>query len=187
MERISKERWQEAQQAERKCHTYNRKEGEHYYKRTYETYFNFLGIKDMDKVVIEIGCADFPALQHIKVKKGILVETMPSPILEEISKENNLEIIKSPVEEIELPLCDEIWLLNVMQHVIDPELFIEKCKKSAKVIRFFEPIDWPIEVYHPHTFTLEWYKGHFPDAKLYSEKLPYFHEAKCAYGIWLQV
>jgi hypothetical protein len=112
---------------------------------------------------------------------------MPSDILKDISKELGCDIIDKPVEEIEIPKCDEIWLLNVMQHVIDPDLFIAKCKEAAKLIRFFEPIDWPIEIYHPHTFTFEWYQKHFKDAKLYNGNLPNFHEAKCAYGIWSQV
>jgi len=126
-------------------------------------------------------------LQWVKFGKGLLIEPMPSDILKEIAKEYNLEIINKAVEDIVLPKCDEIWLLNVMQHVIDPDLFIKKCKESAHIIRFFEPIDWPIEIYHPHTFTFEWYKNHFPESKLYDGSKPNFHQAKCAYGIWLHL
>lgn len=187
MVRITQERWEQAQKAERECHTFNRKEGEAHYRKTYETYFNYLGITDSNKTVIEIGCADFPAIQWVKVGKGILIEPMPSEILKEIAKEHGYQIIAKPVEGIDLPKCDEIWLLNVMQHVIDPDLFIEKCKQAADVIRFFEPIDWPIEIYHPHTFTFEYYKNQFPDAKLYEGNVEGFHQAKCAYGIWSRV
>lgn len=185
--RITQERWQEAQIAERVCHKFDRKHGENHYKNTYLNYFKYLDIKDSDAFIVEIGCADFPALQWVKFGKGIFIEPMPSDILKDIAKELNCDIIEKPVEEIDIPKCDEIWLLNVMQHVIDPDLFISKCKQSTNIIRFFEPIDWPIEIYHPHTFTFEWYKNHFPDAKLYDGKHPNFHEAKCAYGIWLQV
>ena len=184
--RITQERWKEAQIAERICHKFDRKHGENHYKNTYLNYFKYLDIKDSDAFIVEIGCADFPALQWVKFGKGIFIEPMPSDILKIIAKELKCDIIEKPVEEIDIPKCDEIWLLNVMQHVIDPDLFISKCKQSTKIIRFFEPIDWPIEIYHPHTFTFDWYKGHFPHAKLYDGKHPKFHEAKCAYGIWSQ-
>lgn len=186
VKRITQDRWHEAQIAERICHKFDRKQGESHYKNTYNTYFKYLDIKDSKNYIIEIGCADFPALQWVKFGKGVFIEPMPSDILKDIAKELNCDIIEKPVEKIDIPKCDEIWLLNVMQHVIDPDLFISKCKESTKIIRFFEPIDWPIEIYHPHTFTFDWYKGHFPHAKLYDGKHPNFHEAKCAYGIWSQ-
>ena len=187
VKRITEQRWKEAQIAERICHKFDRKHGENHYKNTYLNYFQYLDIKDSNAFIIEIGCADFPALQWVKFGKGTFIEPMPSIILKDIAKELGCDIIAEPVEQIDIPKCDEIWLLNVMQHVIDPDLFISKCKESAKLIRYFEPIDWPIEIYHPHTFTFDWYKSHFSDAKLYKGDKPNFHEAKCAYGIWSQV
>lgn len=190
--KISQQRWAEAQEAERICHdNFLAKAGiegvKAHYADSYCRYFSYLGIDldERDKVIMEIGCADFPALQICAVKKGILVEPLPSPILKEIVEHYpNLELIQDKVEDIDLPECDEIWLLNVMQHVVDPDLFIEKCKKAAKVIRFFEPIDWPIEIYHPHTFDFNWYLKHFPEAKRYEGTEKNFHTAHCAYGIW---
>lgn len=190
--KITIERWQEAQKAERVCHNnFLERAGEDevraHYKGTYDRYFHRLGLNynQKKKSIIEIGCADYPALEHCEVFEGILIEPMPSKILKDLVKQReNLELISRPVEEITLPKCDEIWLLNVMQHVIDPDLFIEKCKEAAEVIRFFEPIDWPIEIYHPHTFDFEYFKGHFPEAKRYNGDEKGFHTAHCAYGIW---
>ena len=188
--RISRERWQQAQEAERVCHKFTRQEGERYYKNSYDKYFEYLGMNydQQGKTIVEIGCADFPALQHCtNVAKGVLIEPMPSPILEEIVSERpELSIIQCAVEDMEeLPECDEIWLLNVMQHVIDPDLFVEKCKQTAKVIRFFEPIDWPVEIYHPHTFDFAWYDERF-GAKFYDGRDKGFHTANCAYGTWVR-
>lgn len=189
--RITQERWIEAQKAERQFHTMSREEGQEHYRKTYKKYFQYLAIEPQTafvrKTITEIGCADFPGLQWVNCFYGYLVEPMPSEILKQIADDFGYEIIEEPVEQIDLPKCDEIWLLNVMQHVIDPDLFIEKCKAAADVIRFFEPIDWPIEIYHPHTFTFQYYKGHFPDAKLYPGTDPGFHTAKCAYGVWSRV
>jgi hypothetical protein len=190
--KITLERWQQAQEAERKHHTFSREEGRAHYFKTYQNYFEYLGIdfNHEGKVIAEIGCADFPALEHCIVRRGILIEPMPSELLKELVNERkDLSLIVSPVEELDFrdKCVDEIWLLNVMQHVIDPDLFIKKCKQAAKIIRFFEPINWPIEVYHPHTFTFEYYKSHFPDAKLYKGDKKDFHTAECAYGTWSQV
>jgi len=158
-----------------------------HYSQTYAYYFKYLDIiqNQKGKTIVEIGCADFPALQWCDNMNGILVEPLPSPILTELVKHRiDLELISKRVEDIDLPECDEIWLLNVLQHVLDPDLFIEKCKEAAPVIRFFEPIDWPIEIYHPHTFDFEYFQGHFPEAKRYTGDVAEFHTANCAYGIW---
>lgn len=191
--KITDDRWDEAQKAERECHdrflTKAGVEGVRaHYSQTYASYFKWLGIKQNQKgkTIVEIGCADFPGLEWCDNVDGILIEPLPSPILKDLVKNRiDLELISQKVEDIDLPKCDEIWLLNVMQHVQDPDLFVEKCKAAAKVIRFFEPIDWPIEIYHPHTFDEDWYRGHFGDCvKRYTGTDKEFHTAHCAYGIW---
>lgn len=191
--RITEERWNEAQQAERVCHdNFLNKAGvegvRSHYERTYGKYFKYLGIEknQQNKTIIEIGCADFPALEHCENVKGILIEPLPSELLTSLVMfRPDLYLIQAKVEETNLPEADEVWLLNVMQHVLDPDLFIQKCKESAKVIRFFEPIDWPIEIYHPHTFDLDWYKSHFGESvNLYTGEDREFHSANCAYGVW---
>ena len=184
--KITKKRWRTAQAAERKCHDESPTTSEHY-EKSYVKYFSYLqmGFNHSGKIITEIGCADYPALEHCNVKHGYLIEPMPSPKLRElVDTRPEFEIIAKPVEEMTLPKSDEIWLLNVMQHVIDPDLFIKKCKEATNLIRFFEPIDWPIEIYHPHTFTFDYYKDHFPEAVLYTGKDKEFHTSKCAYGVW---
>jgi len=89
-------------------------------------------------------------------------------------------------EECESPKVDEIWLLNLMQHVKDPDLLIEKAKKNSRVIRFFEPINLPTDNQHPFSFSENDYKEYFGDCvKIYNsigEKN--FHTATCAYGVY---
>ena len=48
---------------------------------------------------------------------------------------------------------DEVWLYNVLEHVIDPKKIIKNCLKSGKILRIFEWIDMPPEEGHPHTIT----------------------------------
>jgi hypothetical protein len=184
---ITKERWQEAQQAERKEHTFDYQEGFDHYRTSYEHVFRFLGMAtdQRGKTILEIGPADFPALAYCQNYKGIIVEPMPSKHLNRFVKESKIKLIHYPVEEIELPFVDEAWLFNVLQHVIYPDLFIEKCKGVSKVIRYFEPIDYPTSEYHAHTFTRVDFVEWFGLVNIYEGgSVEGFHQADCAYGTW---
>ena len=184
---ITKERWQEAQAAEKGFHKYSLEEGLKIYGFSYENNFRYCEIpKDLEgKTIVEVGCAGFPALYFREnYKWGVIVEPIYTSTLNTICKQRNLEWIMAPVEEIDLPESDEIWLFNVMQHIIDPELFIEKCKAATKTIRYFEPINYPTCLYHPHSFTMGDFKRWFVEPKLYNDYVPHFHDSECAYGIW---
>lgn len=199
---ITVERWQEAQVAERAQHTMGYMEGVLHYAAAYKNYFRFVGLgNDLGGLhVIEVGPADFPALQHCKGDgKFIIIEPMPSEHLDKICKEQKLELLATPVERLPDSWLDsvkkelggglvEVWLFNVMQHVYKPDEFIRKVKLVADRIRFFEPVDQPITDYHPHTYTLDDYKQYFGDVvQLYAGgSVPGFHEADCAYGVWIK-
>jgi len=45
---------------------------------------------------------------------------------------------------------DEVWIYNVLQHTIDPELIIANALEFAPVIRMFEWVDIPPHQGHPH-------------------------------------
>ena len=182
---ISNERWQQAQAEERKQHTYSYDEGVLHYKKSYDNYLKYLGTdyNHEGKTIVEIGCADFPALQHVKAKCRVVIEPMPSYNLGLICNLNGIHLLDYAVENMfALPDSDEIWLFNVLQHVIDPDKFIEKCKASTKLIRFFEPLNYPADVCHPHVLTeadfTRWF-GHFA---IYRDKVQGFHQWQCAYG-----
>lgn len=182
---ITNERWQQAQQEERKQHTYTYKEGVSHYKKSYDNYLKYLGTdyNHKGKAITEIGCADFPALQHVDCELKCVIEPMPSPMLQNICNMHNIWLISEPVEQIEsFPTSDEIWLLNVLQHVIDPDKFIEKCKATTKLIRFFEPLNYPADVCHPHVLTEADFKRWFGEFNVYSDKVAGFHQWSCAYG-----
>lgn len=191
--KITNKRWNEAQDAEREFH--NKQLAEEgfesvkaQYAQNYAYYFKYLGLdpEQHGKTIIEIGCADFPALEYCYFEKGYLVEPLPSKILKDTVEDfPNLELIQAKCEDVELPKADEVWLFNVLQHVQDPDLFIKRCKDAAEVIRFFEPIDWPIEIYHPHTFGFGDFVSWFGDCcKRYEGTVPEFHAANCAFGVW---
>lgn len=194
---ISMQRWERAQKAEREQHTMSYMEGLLHYSASYKNYFRFVGLGNNlhGLHVIEIGPADFPALNEC-VNGGLMmiVEPMPSDHLKKICNEKGITLFTEPFE-----FCEnwgkpkdggavEIWLFNVMQHIIDPDKFIDRAKNTADRIRFFEPIDQPITEYHPHTYALADYQKYFGDCvQLYAGgTTPGFHEADCAYGVWIK-
>jgi hypothetical protein len=192
---ISVERWQQAQKAEREQHTLNYMEGLLHYAASYKNYFHYVSLgNDIGNLhVIEVGPADFPALNECKGEgKLTIVEPMPSEHLEKICREKGITLITTPFEDIEIWEIPEgtieVWLFNVMQHIIDPDKFIERAKAIADRIRFFEPIDQAITEYHPHTYSLKDYQKYFGDCvQLYAGgNIPGFHEADCAYGVWVK-
>lgn len=198
--RISNERWNEAQIAERRFHRDSKEVAIEKYKDSYRQYFEWLGMENelKEKSIIEIGCADVPALYFCSnisndAIKHIIIEPMPSGVLEEIMSDarEQIRLIKTPVEDIDEQLqADEVWLFNVLQHVIDIEAFIEKIKSWAKVIRFFEPVDQPISDCHPHAPTQADFKRWFGDvAKLYegNPNAVNFHAANAMYGTYVNI
>lgn len=64
-----------------------------------------------------------------------------------------------PAEDIgtrlQLPVYDEVWIYNVLQHTIDPKLILENALKAGRIIRLFEWIDTDITEGHPHVLTEE--------------------------------
>lgn len=190
MQGITLERWREAQEAERSLHNADKNNNHNHYKNTYENYFRLLelGFNLHGLSVTEIGPADYPALRYCEnYTHSVIIEPMPSKELE-VFCDGKISLITEPLELINtLPATTEVWLFNVMQHIIDPDIFISKCKEIGKRIRFFEPINYPTSVHHPHQFTVDDFRKWFGDCtKLYKGgALPGFHESDCAYGVFI--
>lgn len=180
--------WQAAQIEERKFHTEGFHEGREHYGLSYDQYFEYLGIdKDLQgKNIIEIGPADFPALAYCRnLGECAVIEPMPSENL----KLSGLKIITDVAEDVEYE-ADEVWLMNVLQHVIDPNKIVERAKRQSKVVRFFEPINYGVDVCHPWNLTLEMFKGWFGDCVKYypfNKDAFRFHTWECAYGVYERV
>lgn len=184
---ITKERWLQAQEAERNCHQSDFSSGFQHYRIVYKHTFRYLGMSfdQNGKRILEVGPADFPALAYCHNYRGVIVEPMPSPHLSDICREREIEVLTNPVEEIDLPQVDEAWIFNVLQHVIDPDLLVEKCKEAASVVRYFEPVDYPTCEYHPHTFSEADFIRWFGETKRYTDRgVERFFDADCCYGNW---
>jgi hypothetical protein len=186
---ISKERWMAAQDQEKKEHCLTFNTAKDHYKLVYDYYFNYLNIdKNLNnKSILEIGPAKIAGLFFCSNYKSsyIIEPTIYDDCLPFYDK--NIKFIHEPAEICIFPKVDEIWLLNVLQHTIDPNLIIEKCKQNCKIIRFFEPINTPIDLAHPHSFTLDYYRDKFGNNINHytgGEITNNFHQHECAYGVW---
>jgi len=187
---ITKERWLDAQIGEKNFHEKESVEKSYkHYEIAFNTYFKYLDI-DIDlknKSIIEIGPAKISALLYCKnYSKSYIVEPTLYDNIDKYYEGKNIEFIRELYEECDSPNVDEIWLLNLMQHVKEPDTLIEKAKKHSKIIRFFEPINLPIDNEHPFSFSENDYREYFGDSvKIYNSiGEPNFHGATCAYGIY---
>lgn len=71
---------------------------------------------------------------------------------------------KKTTAEIFLPLIvdkhfDEIWIYNVLAHVMDPELILKEAKRVGKCLRIFEVLNTGTDYMHPWSFTREFFDG----------------------------
>lgn len=188
---ITQERWDKAQIGEKKFHEQESLEKSYeHYKNTFNYYFKYLDINNEDlkgKKILEIGPARCAGLLYCEnFGTSYIVEPTVYEGVQEYYDKKGIGIIRELFEDAELPEVDEVWMFNLMQHVKDPDVLIEKAKRVSKVIRFFEPIDLPTNNEHPFTFSEADYKGYFGDCVKIYESIgePGFHGAKCVYGIY---
>lgn len=199
---ISRPRWEAAQKAEVEAHNRDVRNTEQHYNATYKTYFKYVGLgTDLHGLnVIEIGPAMHSALAICSNwGKALIFEPIHSEELFSFVRNKGIRLVDSPIEDVsdeQLGIIGEnwdgpveVWLFNVMQHVIDPDEFVRKCKLMADRIRFFEPVNTPIEPHHPHSYKDEDYLKWFgvEACKLYlGGTEPNFHTADCVYGVWIK-
>lgn len=187
---IDRAKWELGQIKERQHHILSLEDGAKHFGNTYYHYFKYLDIdQDLDeKSIIEVGSADFPALGYCyNHGECYVVEPMPSKILKGLCKDKGIKLIFKPAEEVDFKPVDEVWFMNVLQHVLDPDVIIEKAKEAADVIRFFEPIETAIDQCHHHSFTVQYFKDYFGGCVNRYEAdqgIEGFHKWQNAFGVW---
>jgi hypothetical protein len=193
--KITIDRWEEAQTEELKEHIISSYDI-NFYNNMYKNIFNYLNIFDFvsfkDKTIVEVGPAFYPALLEIETKKSIVVEPLFDKFDETIKlkwKNKNIVCYSTLLEQVtsEHIECDEIWIFNVMQHIMEPDLFLQKSIDCSKIIRIFEPINWPTNTAHPHSYSFEYFTNKFKNfehnlSTYKGGEIPSFHMADCIHG-----
>lgn len=180
IEPVSQERWQEAQAAESTVAVYSYENS----RQSTQHIFDYLGIAEDrgGQTIVEVGCGPYPATSFCVNVNAVLFEPL---WFAELRRLPNSRWLRMPFEDSGVQgTADEVWLFNCLQHVIDPEAIVEKSKRVAPTVRFFEPVDYPTCVYHPHTFTQADFERWFGNVQRYTDRLPGFFDADCCYGTW---
>jgi hypothetical protein len=193
---ITKERWDQAQEEELRLSSIDI--NPRYYEKMYFTMAKLMNINfDTDfvgKSIIEIGPGP---LGVTLLTENFAKATIVEPLIYRWGQEyvdyynqKNIIIETTPYEDLEIQEeVDETWFFNVLQHVIDPKLQLEKAKKTSKVVRIFEPINYPVELAHPHLLTKELFADVFGEdfGTFYDGgSIPDFHSSDCYYGTWVK-
>jgi len=180
IEPITHTRWQEAQVAEAAVATYTEANAYRATRLTFD-YLNMV-FDQYGKTITEVGCGPYPATSFVTDVQPVLVEPL---WFAELEKLVGVIWLREPFEDADMIRSDECWLFNCLQHVRDPERVVARAKEVAPVVRFFEPVNYPTCVYHPHTFTeddfVRWFGG---VVRRYTDRLPGFFDADCCYGTW---
>lgn len=180
---IDKNKWDLAQRKERGCH-----EGGVNYEEYYKHCVSLLGTSfDLGgKSALEIGPAKVPFLKFCKnYKDSYIIEPLRFEENHQFCQANGIKEINDSAENIDFPQVDLIILINLLQHVLDPSLIIEKSKKAAKEIWFFEPIQTAVDDLHLWSFDAKFFEDNFGVAHLYpGGSIKGFHGANCVYGVW---
>ena len=193
--KITKERWIAAQKEEFRLSSIDI--NPKIYENFYAIIAQLLGIDfDTDftgKSIIEIGCGPLGAtLLTENFSKATVIEPLLYAWGQEYVdcyNEKNIKIVTSTYEEYEVGEVDETWFFNVLQHVISPEVQLNKAMKTSKVVRVFEPINYPEELAHPHVLTEELFTsilGKDFGIKYIGGSIENFHTSDCYYGTWVK-
>jgi hypothetical protein len=125
----------------------------------FDEYGDEYGDIDLDGAsVIDIGSGPWSLLLRC-YNAGKLTAVDPIPWPPSVFRRYetyNIEFINKGGEEIgDLPMADEVWIYNCLQHVEDPTLVLQNAKKIGRRIRIFEWLNTPVDEYHLHTLTQE--------------------------------
>lgn len=107
------------------------------------------------KTIIDVGGGPVsPLLKTENLGSGYVIDPCDYPQWTK-DRYNSMAIylIKAPAETAKYPIVDECWMMNCLQHTMDPEKIIKNMRACCKLIRVFEWIDEPISPGHPQLLT----------------------------------
>ena len=170
LDKITLERWQEAQDAEQKTWnkdtwTEDRDWYDYYRNQAIERYGSILGVSNNDlqhKSILDIGGGCTSMLPYFtNFSYALIVD--PLGIDESVMSlyvENNISVQRSRAEDFldnySGVLFDEVWIYNVLQHVLEPEKILRKLYKVTRKLRIGEPLEVPTDTHHPYRLTRDW-------------------------------
>jgi hypothetical protein len=104
--------------------------------------------------VIDIGGGPQPivAWPELSLSRRVLLDPLPLDTSDAV-RLTHVRREAVPAEHYQGDPVDEAWGYNVLQHVIDPAAVLATAMRHATVIRWFEWVEQPACVVHPHVIT----------------------------------
>lgn len=115
------------------------------------------------KSVLDMGCGPISLLlrsSNFAHAYGVEPLYYGSEVVNNYNKAN-IKLVQKPIEHVELEdfngvVFDEVWMYNVLEHVISPKKCLEKLLAlPAKRLRIFEWINIPPSPGHPFMLTVD--------------------------------
>lgn len=108
------------------------------------------------KSVLDIGGGPISLLLKCKNFSRAMVSDpceFPKWVLDRY-KSAGVEYMHTPGEALtSVQPFDEVWIYNVLQHTMDPELIVKNAMACGDIVRVFEYIDAGVSPGHPHDLT----------------------------------
>jgi len=106
--------------------------------------------------VLDIGGGPQPivAWPSLSLARCFLVDPMPFDA-RDTEALLHVERVQQTAESYVGPQVDECWGYNVLQHVRSPKLVLETAMRQAQTVRWFEWVNQPTSVVHPHVITAQ--------------------------------
>jgi thiol-disulfide isomerase/thioredoxin len=159
-------RWREAQAAER-SYWYPDDPAEHDRRRAAERaqltwYAAMLGLDTLDRTtasVLELGAGPQGLVSAPWCPPVRATAVEPLALSGEDAdryRVRGVPLVQCPAEEYRGEAADEVWMTNVLQHVLDPRAVLRVARQHARHrVRIFEWLHVPESVVHPHVITPE--------------------------------
>lgn len=120
-----------------------------------------------ERAILDVGCGPFSLLQRARVGTGVALDPIDyGPELEAAYIARKIQRVIGPAEKMATTeTFDEAWCYNCLQHVIDPQVILQKMAACALRIRLFEWLDMPPHQGHPHELKEAMFAAAFPEAE----------------------
>lgn len=122
--------------------------------------------------IIDVGGGPVsPLLKTVQLRRGVVLDPGEYPEWTRLRYESaGIEVVRERAEDwlhaTSAQSFDECWMMNCLQHTVDPERIAAGMRLVASTIRVFEWIETPPTLGHPHelhaTELDKWFggKGH---------------------------
>jgi hypothetical protein len=122
---------------------------------------NSLWLQVKNLSICDIGGGPDSALLQTRTIKGTVIDPCDYP---QWTKDRyasaGINLIQISGEDINTSdpnmRFDECWIYNCLQHTKDPDKIAKNALAISRLVRVFEPINYPPTPGHPHMLTKEW-------------------------------